>query len=50
MMAEGQPQPPEFQTFESMNQAQPSDLRPTVLKPGANHRYEELRASSETFP
>ena len=51
MMADGQPQPPEFQTFESMNQAQPSDLRPTVLKPGAKHRYEELRrASGETFP
>ena len=51
MMADGQPQPPEFQTFESMNQAQPSDLQATVLKPGAKHRYEELRgASSETFP
>ena len=51
MMAEGQPQPPEFQTFESMNMGQPTGLQATVLQPGANHRYEELRgASSETFP
>jgi len=51
MMAEGQPQPPEFQPFESMNMGQPTGLQATVLKPGANHRYEELRgASSETFP
>jgi hypothetical protein len=50
MMAEGQPQPVEFETFETLNLGQPSDLRPAQLEPGDNEHYEELRASSQTFP
>ena len=54
MLAEGQPQPPEFETFESLNLGQPSDLRPAELEPGDNQHYEELRQASthdsRTFP
>ena len=50
MIAEGQPQAEEFQTFEALNLDQPTDLRPAELEPGDNQRYEELRASTQTFP
>jgi hypothetical protein len=46
MMAEGQPQAQEFQTFEALNMEQPTDLRATHLKPGDKTNYEELRAST----
>ena len=55
MMAEGQPQAEEFQTFEALNLDQPTDLRAAQLEPGDNPHsasgYEELRASThQTFP
>jgi hypothetical protein len=40
MLAEGQPQPPEFETFESPNMGKPSDLRAAHLQPGDNQHYE----------
>jgi hypothetical protein len=50
MMAEGQQQAKEFQTFEALNLDQPTDLRATQLKPGDKQHYAELRASTQTFP
>jgi hypothetical protein len=50
MIAEGHPQADEFETFEALNLDQPTDLRAAQLMPGDNQHYEELRASTQTFP
>ena len=44
MASAGQPQAPEFPTFESLNTGQPSDMRVANPTPSENRTYEEIRA------
>ena len=39
----GQPQAPEFPTFESLNMGQPTNIRAATLSPSQNTTYEQMR-------
>jgi hypothetical protein len=43
MVAGGQPQAPEFPTFERLNMGQPASLRASTLSASQNMTYERMR-------